>query len=184
MKRAELIDEYIASPACALFKRLKVHELGHRIFLTNFDEWQRSIDTKCPNDPMALIQMMQDRSWVEPYLVEVTRTLHNFVASALTLVDTTRVVYDELYAPKNTLIEYQDEIDSRFIKDGNAQFIKGLRQFCQHYRLPLVMARVGLNLQPQGGHIQWGVPISRKQVERRILKKSDDGDDGGPSTPA
>lgn len=100
LKQQELIEEYLASPACELFKRIKVYELGYRIFLTNFDEWQRSIDAKCPNDPMELIQMMQEGSWVEPYLVEVTRTLHNFVASALTLVDTTRVVYRELYEPK------------------------------------------------------------------------------------
>jgi hypothetical protein len=165
LKRVELIEEYVASPACALFKRLKVHELGYRIFLTNFGEWQRSIDAKCPNDPMARIQIMQDRSWVEPYLGEVTRTLHNFVASALTLVDTTRVVYRELYEPKKLLPEYQGEIDTRFIKDGTAQFVKDLRQFCQHYRLPLLTAKVGLNLEPQGGHIQWGVPISREQVE-------------------
>jgi len=165
LKRVELIEEYLASPACALFKRLKVYELGYRIFLTNFDEWQRSINTKCPNDPMALIQMMQDRSWVEPYLVEVTRTLHNFVASALTLVDTTRVVYRDLYEPDNLLPEYQGEIDTRFIKDRTAHFVKDLRQFCQHYRLPLVTAAVGLDLQPHGGHIKWGVPISRKQVE-------------------
>lgn len=165
LKRVELIEEYLASPACELFTRLKVYELGYRIFLTNFDEWQRSIDAKCPNDPMALIQMMQDRSWVEPYLVEVTRTLHNFVASALTLVDTTRVVYRELYEPKKLLPEYQGEIDTRFIKDGTAQFVKDLRQFCQHYRLPLVMARIGLKFEAQGGHIRWGVPISRKQLE-------------------
>jgi hypothetical protein len=164
-KRVELIEEYRASRACALFNRLKVHELGYRIFLANYEEWQRSIDAKCPNGPMALIHMMQDSTWVESYLVEVTRTLHNFVASALTLVDTTRVVYHELYEPKNLLPEYQNEIDTRFIKDGTARFIKDLRQFCQHYRLPLVMAKVGLNLQPQGGHIQWGVPIIRKQVD-------------------
>jgi hypothetical protein len=165
LRCVELIEEYMASPECALFKRLKVYELGYRIVLTNFDEWQRSIDTKCPYDPMALIRMMQDRSWVEPYLVEVTRTLHNFVASALTLVDTTRVVYRELYEPKKLVPEYQGEIDTRFIKDGTAQLIKDLRQFCQHYRLPLVTARIGLNLEAQSGHIQWGVPISRKQLE-------------------
>ncbi len=165
LKRQEIIEQYFASPACELFKRLKVYELGYRIFLTNFEEWQRSINKNRPNDPMELIQMMQDRSWVELYLVEVTRTIHNFAASALTLVDTTRVVYHEVYMPKNLLPEYQGEIDARFIKDGTANFIKDLRQFCQHYRLPLVGAKIGVQFDPGGGQVQWGVPISRKQLD-------------------
>jgi hypothetical protein len=165
LERMAIIDEFVDSPANKVFTRLKVYELGYRIFLANFDDWQRSVDAKCPNDPMALIQLMQDRSWVEPYLVEVTRTLHNFVASALTLVDTTRVLYRELYDKQQLMPTYQTEIENRFIKDGTAQFIKDLRQFCQHYRLPLVMAQVGLNLGPKGGDINWGVPISRNQLK-------------------
>ena len=165
LKRAALIEEYLSSAACNLFKRLKVHDLGYRIFLANFDEWQRAIEVKCPKDPIELIQMMQNRSWVEPYLVEVTRTLHNFVASAFTLVDTTRVVYRELYEPNKLLSEYQGELDNRFIKDGTCQFVKDLRQYCQHYRLPLLAVNVGFIVQSQDGLIHWGVPISRKQIE-------------------
>lgn len=99
IERQELIEEYLASDACALFKRIKVFELTHKVFLANFDEWQRAIDTKCPADPIQVVQMMQDRSWVEPYLVEITRALHNLVASAFTLIENTRVLYNERYHP-------------------------------------------------------------------------------------
>src|SRR5262249_2764892 len=64
------------------------------------------------------------------------RLLHNFVASALTVVDHTRVMYRELYSEANIFPEYQLEVDRRFVKDPLIQFVQKLRHLAQHVRLP------------------------------------------------
>lgn len=165
IRRQEIAEAYFASDTVKLFARIKVYELGYRVFLLNFDDWERTVASKMPADPIEAIRMGQDRSWVEPYLVDLTRAMHNFVASALTLVDTTRVMHREIYEPQGLIPEHQEEISKRFINDGLSHFVKDLRQFCQHYRLPLVSARLGLKLDQQEGNINLSVPINRKQLE-------------------
>jgi hypothetical protein len=92
-------------------------------------------------------------------------TPHNFVASAFTLVDHTRVFYRELYEPNNLIPNYQNEINARFVNDGRSAFIDGMRQFFQHKRLPLVNVQLGVQFDVgQEAQTNWGVPISKAEL--------------------
>lgn len=69
---------------------------------------------------------------------EVVHLLHNFVASASTLIDHTRIAHKKLYEPHGLMPEYSLEVRKRFATDPLSQFVIGLRQMAQHYRLPSI----------------------------------------------
>jgi hypothetical protein len=71
---------------------------------------------------------------------EIAFRLHNFVASSLSLVDHSRIVYEKAFEEKGYFEEYQEKVYSDLKEDGLIQFIQKLRQMCQHYRLPHISA--------------------------------------------
>jgi hypothetical protein len=67
---------------------------------------------------------------------EFVRRLYNFVASALSLVDHARRLYEKHYASTDIFDDYQSEIDTRFKNNPLHRFIQGLRNYCLHYEIP------------------------------------------------
>jgi hypothetical protein len=133
---ASIQETYLASDTCQLLKRLKVFELTLRVFRGNYADWQRIIDQYRPASPLAAINMMRKPAkWLEPFLVELTRALHNLAASAFTLVDHTRNLHKELYEKAGSIPDYQTRVNADFAHDGLARFVGGLRNYCVHYTL-------------------------------------------------
>jgi hypothetical protein len=85
---------------------------------------------------------------------EVIYLLHNFVAAAQSLVDHSRVVYGHLYGPANLMPAYQHEITARFVEDPLTQFVLGLRQMAQHYRLPTISLVQSFTRASSGGKLE------------------------------
>lgn len=159
-------EQYLASDACKLIKRLRVFELTVKVFRANYADWQRVINQYRPESPLAALQMMQrPKPWLEPFLVQLTQVLHNFLASAFTLVDHTRNLYNELYSKNGSIPDYQSRVAADFATDGLAAFIKDLRNFCIHYTLPLVGVRLGIHSNINTGTTtNWGVPLSSEKL--------------------
>jgi len=72
---------------------------------------------------------------------EIAFRLHNFVASSLSLVDHSRIVYKKSFDDKGQFKLYQEKVNSDLKSDELIQFIQKLRQMCQHYRLPYISAK-------------------------------------------
>lgn len=68
--------------------------------------------------------------------LEIARLIHNFVASAQTLIDHTRRLYNSCYKETGTFPTYQDRVDSSFANDPISRFVKGMRNFFEHYEVP------------------------------------------------
>ncbi len=162
----DLLEAYLVSPACQLIKRLKVFELTLRVFRGNYADWQRVIEQYRPDSPLAALGMMHTpRNWVEAYLVELTRALHNLAASAFTLVDHTRNLYKELYEAAGTMPQYQPRVDADFTDDGLARFVGGLRNYCVHDTLPLIGVSLGVQFDvEQGSSTKWSVPLNTARL--------------------
>jgi hypothetical protein len=90
-----------------------------------------------PNIAME-ISLQAERWRKHEAMVEVMFLLHNYVAAVQSLIDHSRVLYRELYEPEGLIPQYQSEVTKRFVSDPLSQFIVGLRQMSQHYRLPIV----------------------------------------------
>ncbi|MCW9705781.1 hypothetical protein [Fodinibius salsisoli] len=71
---------------------------------------------------------------------EIAFRLHNFVASSLSLIDHSRIIYRKAFKEKDHYGVYQEKVNSDLKEDGLVQFIQKLRQMCQHYRLPHISA--------------------------------------------
>jgi hypothetical protein len=153
-------DELVELPAWTRLTRLRQLARSQRLLERNAAELQDLL-RYLTTDPksMALLAVSR-RAEFDIAIEELLRRLHNFVASAKTLVDHTRVVYQELYEGTGTFEDYHQEIVRRFTKDPLVQFVQRLRQLAQHERLPQISFTLSAN---QGGPI----------VRRLLLNKPD-----------
>lgn len=134
-----LFDKMQAMPGFMLESELAGLDTSIYIFNRNFDELEKLI-TFLTEDPGSFrLQAVDRRDVLDTFFLEILRLLHNFVAAALSLIDHTRNQYQRLYeADKATFPDYQKRINSDFKNDPLSQFVKGLRQYCQHYRAPSI----------------------------------------------
>lgn len=70
-------------------------------------------------------------------VIEFTRLLHNFLASAKMLVEVTRRWVRQQFAESEWLDTYQTEVSNRFENNVQAQFLEDLRNFTLHRTLPI-----------------------------------------------
>jgi hypothetical protein len=92
------------------------------------------------NDPKSeSLTLPRNHDKLHEVQLEILRRLHNFVAASLTLIDHTRYFYKDLYSDSNQFEDYQGRIRDEFEVDPLSQFIKGLRQYFQHYSTPKVV---------------------------------------------
>ncbi len=73
---------------------------------------------------------------------EIARLLHNYLASAATLIDHTRIFADDLYQGKPFYEEYKKKIDDTFKSSELAGFIKGPRNWILHKGLAPTITRL------------------------------------------
>jgi hypothetical protein len=67
---------------------------------------------------------------------EVNRFVHNFVASAVTLVEHTRNFMRENYGDTSVKKDYDERVKASFASEPVAQFVQGLRNYTLHRSLP------------------------------------------------
>ena len=127
---------------------------------------------------LALLKPLEDpmealRKYVAPergedldkLLREAKRLIHNFLSSAKTLVDHTRVIVDRLYPEEHEFrAEYQNRITEKLANNTLQKFIQRFRNYTQHYALPIS----GLQIQFQGEPESLN---STLKVDVEVLKK-------------
>jgi len=137
-----LLDELKAMPEHQTLERIRHFSISLDIFNGNYEELVHHL--KIHNTPQVSLKLMgmDQRHLLHAYQREITRFLHNYIASALSLTDHARNHYRELYSDNNLFPEYQDQINKRFVNNQIAVFIKDLRQYFQHYQMPGVSSRL------------------------------------------
>lgn len=127
-------------------------DLTYYAFNTNYHQLKTVLEAY--NDHRFILESRlwaaDNREELARFLKEVIRLLHNFVASAQTLVEHTRIIVRRLYSRTEFLIEYQDRIDSEFKTNGLVQFVQELRNYILHQQMPGITATLSLNLQDHG----------------------------------
>jgi hypothetical protein len=149
-RRADLQDELLASEAWQLERRLKQFDLSLEVFHRNYRELDGAIAAHLPQAerPESIARFSQDHAGREEEQVEITRLFHNFVSSALTLIDNTRVFYRDEYEKKGLMKDYQTTMEQFFSRHGPSHVVKGLRQFTQHVQLPLISSSLRMSIDP------------------------------------
>jgi hypothetical protein len=130
------MQELKLSPQYELVQSLRGFNISIFTFDRNFQDL-KSLIIFTTSDPRAQhLYAIRNRDKLNEIMSQIIRLTHNYVASALSLIDHTRRLHRNLYEEDNSFPEYQERVDAEFVGDGLAQFIKGLRQYCQHYKAP------------------------------------------------
>jgi hypothetical protein len=90
--------------------------------------------------------------------LDIIRRLHNFVQSAMALVDHSRNLYNKLYLDTGRFPDYQARVNQDFAKDPLSKFVQDLRRYCHHYKAPNLSIRVTVTQED-------GKQIEKKTVE-------------------
>lgn len=108
------------------------------IFEKNVSEFQQHLDQM--KDISTSLRLLDVRNQVEydAFLNEMERLLHNVVASISSRVDLQRWLVSREWSDANT--SWNGELEARknwFVTDGASQFLKNLRNYMLHYKLPV-----------------------------------------------
>lgn len=114
-------------------------QVNYIVFRKNYEEllsYQSDLDQPLNFSELAL---MTEKGKIisQDAIIEFTRLLHNFLASAKMLVDVTRRWVKELFSESEFWTIYQNEVSTRFVNNVQAQFLEDLRNFTLHRSLPL-----------------------------------------------
>lgn len=119
---------------------LYVELLGLRnsiyMFDANFINLHNFITNVISSEQVNLLLSPRNQNIFQNVCREIIRLIHNLVAGAISLIDHTRRLYNRLYNEKHQFPEYQERVKNEFISNELAQFVKNLRQYCQHYKAP------------------------------------------------
>jgi hypothetical protein len=104
------------------------------IFQENFHDLMKDLHV---NYGDFLIRFdVENRAELHAFLKEVMRKFHNFVASALMLVDHTRNLSKRMYQGTEFEATLSSEIEKRFTQNPQVQFVHRLRSYILHCGLP------------------------------------------------
>ncbi len=130
----------------------KIHQdmerlgLSFYIFHGNYHELINSLQIS--SSEFLLHFDVNNSTEMQSFLKEVMRKFHNFVASALMLVDHTRILSDKLYKDTQFAETYAAEVEKRFKSDAAIQFVHRLRSYVLHCGLPEPSAVLNSKLEP------------------------------------
>lgn len=118
---------------------VQMMQMNYIIFRKNYEElveFQWEFDQPLVFRELAL-QTDKGKTIIRDTIIEFTRLLHNFLASAKMLVDVTRRWVRQQFTHSEFLEKYQMEVSDRFANNVQAQFLEDLRDFTLHRTLPL-----------------------------------------------
>lgn len=147
-------------PGYMLLEETKTLKLTFGIFCGNYKELTGLLAFFCQDKRAGELMNLRNRHILEAFQKEAARLLHNYVASAMSLVDHTRNAYRKLDKRIRPFLEYQVEVDKRFKNNPLSHFMQDLRNYFLHYRIPSTATRV-----------DFGPGLSKEQ-RRTILTKS------------
>ena len=119
----------------------------------NYRELKRAASGLSSEDDASTIRLLElwsERGELYRLLDEVNRLLHNFLASARTLVDHMRVHIRTSHGGTRFEGQYQEEVEKRFIGTPVTKFVHCLRNYNLHYRIPLVDASMNVSFESAG----------------------------------
>ncbi len=135
----DLSDELWQMPEHKLYRDLQGIDISIGTFRSNYVILNAFLTFLASDERANHLFITRNRDKFLEAGRHVVFCLHNYVASALSLVDHSRNVYE---GRLNKLIQpflgYKERKDKEFADDPLARFVIGLRQYCQHYKAPSI----------------------------------------------
>jgi len=154
-------QQILASSGMKFLNQLHARSFSLNIFQMNALELEEATrKVRDPDQGLALMSHDHREAGQQAHR-ELSRHIHNFVASSKTLVDHTRVFMNENYAGTQTHKNYQAHIASTFAIDPVSKFVHDLRNYMLHKGLPNSHMFISMEQDPEkselGAEITTGI---------------------------
>jgi len=139
-KRSELREEIKGYPGWQIHWACSRLLKSFYIFDLNYNELKKFLE----NPPIIKFQFLPDEKARNDKIrsdSEAARLIHNFVASANTIVDHYRRAKNK-YLADGEKVEFDNLIESCFLNDPRLLLLKDLRNFILHHDLPEISNRI------------------------------------------
>jgi hypothetical protein len=137
----------LASNGLNVVNRLYKFEQSLKIYLCNHDDLCVAIAKHVSGPSVVPSRDAKAKRAFDKQLFDILRHLHNTVAAAQSLIDHCTVFYRRHYRSQGLLGDYSAEIERRFTTHGLSHFVKGLRQYCQHNKVPVLSSSLPIDRQ-------------------------------------
>lgn len=138
-------DELEASSEMEIDRNLQALRASHKVFNKNYHELMYCLEhLKDPRQSLAMYfgDQSEQRKNLELLIDESSRLFHNFLASAMSLVEHTRIITTRLYPNNEFRHEYQTKVDQEFLSNSASNLVQGLRNHTMHYTLPTLTLQI------------------------------------------
>lgn len=135
----DLIEEMESLNGYKIIQEIESLEATHYVFKQNFNDLIEKIKEY---ESDIRIWYVKNRHLLHQTQIEILRLLHNYASSVLTLIDHTRKFRNEIKEKKLEKV-FESEINKFHINDV-VHFTKQLRQYFQHYKLPITNAQLSV----------------------------------------
>lgn len=140
-KRFDILEK---SVEMEIYRNFQALQSSFRMFNNNFHELIQELEhLKDPRQALTMYSNSQ-RENLENLLDQALRLLHNFLASAFSLIEHTRKIVTRLYSGQAFRDEYQKKLEQDVINNPVHSFVKQLRNYTQHYTLPILALQITL----------------------------------------
>ena len=133
---SEILEKVRGSAGARYFDLMHQRSFSFNIFQINSIELMEAIQRVKDTDQGLALMMQENREAGLQAHRELNRHIHNFVSSALTLVEHTRVFMRAHYASTGIIAAYEKKVREVFLHSSVAQFVQGLRNYMLHCGLP------------------------------------------------
>jgi len=116
--------------------RMKLHSFSHNIFSMNYHEIQEGLKLVENPEIGSKFFIEELRGAGVQAFREINRLFHNFLASAKTLIEHTRIFMNKYYSKSSVLQAYEQKVKNECANDELCKFIQDLRNYMLHQGLP------------------------------------------------
>ncbi len=163
-----LSEEIRNSNAIKYEGRIETLGVNFYVFDRNYKELRIFLEVVKKQENILNLWDLRNQHKLDIAISEILRLLHNYLASAKSLIDQTRVVIRDWYRETNFTNEYKTQVNSRFVNNSLSGFIEDLRNFSLHYSLPITHAVLSVQItDPKTGKGE--VNFSFKLIKSALL---------------
>jgi len=132
----DLFHAILSSPGMAHIYRTYARTFSLNIFQRNAQELLAATHSVRDSDYGLQLMAINNREAGQQAHREISRFVHNFAASAMTLVEHTRNFVREHYEDTAIKIAYDRRVEATFASEPVVQFVQNLRNYFVHKGLP------------------------------------------------
>ncbi len=127
-----LQEKIMSTKGWKIANRIRPVGISYYIFNQNCEELKQFLVAYSKPEVALEISRVGNRRKLDAFLKEVMRRLHNYLASAMSLVDHTFLLVRDLYKGTPFEKEYHGERNRRFTESPQLQFVQQLRNYALH----------------------------------------------------